>query len=154
MEMQERLLELNHEWRNRGIEKPFEARMGINTGYCNVGNFGSDERMDYTIIGAEANLAARLQDIAEPGGIVMSYETYALVSDNVKARPLDPITLKGISRKITPYAVEGMDRPNREVIEKSIPRLQLLLDLTGLKNEERKEIETALDEALKAVREK
>ena len=37
---------------------------------CNVGNFGSDDRMDYTIIGAEANLAARLQSIAEPGGIV------------------------------------------------------------------------------------
>ena len=35
--------------------------MGINTGYCNVGNFGSTDRMDYTIIGAEANLAARLQ---------------------------------------------------------------------------------------------
>ena len=60
--------------------------MGINTGYCNVGNFGSDDRMDYTIIGAEANLAARLQSIAEPGGIVLSYETYALVRDMVRAR--------------------------------------------------------------------
>lgn len=54
--------------------------MGINSGYCNVGNFGSSDRMDYTIIGAEANLAARLQSIAEPGGIVLSYETFALVS--------------------------------------------------------------------------
>ncbi len=44
--------------------------MGINTGFCNVGNFGSADRMDYTIIGAEANLAARLQSIAEPGHIV------------------------------------------------------------------------------------
>ena len=51
----------------QGIEQPFRVRMGINTGYCNVGNFGSDERMDYTIIGAEANLAARLQiDRASP----------------------------------------------------------------------------------------
>ena len=50
--------------------------MGINTGYCNVGNFGSEQRMDYTIIGAEANLAARLQSIAQPGEIVLSYETY------------------------------------------------------------------------------
>ena len=53
-------------WRNAGIEQPFRVRMGINTGYCNVGNFGSADRMDYTIIGAEANLAARLQSIAEP----------------------------------------------------------------------------------------
>ena len=62
--------QLNAEWRERGIEQPFRARIGINTGYCNVGNFGSDDRMDYTIIGAEANLAARLQTIAEPSGIV------------------------------------------------------------------------------------
>ena len=58
--------ELNDEWRERGIEQPFHARMGINTGYCNVGNFGSDDRMDYTIIGAEANLAARLQSSPSP----------------------------------------------------------------------------------------
>ena len=51
----------------------------------NVGNFGSDDRMDYTIIGAEANLAARLQSVAQPGHIVVSYETYALVRDVVVA---------------------------------------------------------------------
>ena len=82
-------------------------RMGINTGFCNVGNFGSDDRMDYTIIGAEANLAARLQSIAEPGGIVLSYETYMLVRDMVRARALEPITLKGIPQPVVPYAVEG-----------------------------------------------
>jgi adenylate cyclase len=82
--------------------------MGINTGYCNVGNFGSTDRMDYTIIGAEANLAARLQSIAEPGHIVLSYETYALVRDSVVARALPSITMKGISREVVPYSVEGM----------------------------------------------
>ena len=78
------------------------SRMGINSGYCNVGNFGSADRMDYTIIGAEANLAARLQSIAEPGGIVISYETFALVRDMVAAHALPPITMKGISREIIP----------------------------------------------------
>ena len=72
----------------KGIEKPFRVRMGINTGFCNVGNFGSNDRMDYTIIGAEANLAARLQSIAEPGHIVISYETYALVRGMLVAHPL------------------------------------------------------------------
>ena len=67
IEMQRRIAELNAKWRNEGIENPFRVRMGINTGFCNVGNFGSSDRMDYTIIGAEANLAARLQSIAEPG---------------------------------------------------------------------------------------
>jgi class 3 adenylate cyclase len=107
LDMQRRLAELNAQWRKRGIEEPFRVRMGINTGFCNVGNFGSDDRMDYTIIGAEANLAARLQSIAEPGGIVLSYETFTLVRDMVRARPLEPITLKGIARPVVPYAVEG-----------------------------------------------
>lgn len=106
--MQRRMVSLNAEWRRRGIEKPLQARMGINTGYCNVGNFGSEDRMDYTIIGAEANLAARLESIAEPGGIVMSYETYALVEDHVRASTMEPIRLKGISRDVVPYSVEDI----------------------------------------------
>jgi adenylate cyclase len=108
IEMQDRIAGLNAKWRNAGIEHPFRVRMGINSGYCNVGNFGSDDRMDYTIIGAEANLAARLQSIAEPGHIVMSYETYALVRDIVVAQELAPITMKGISREVVPYAVKGI----------------------------------------------
>ena len=107
-EMQHRVAELNAKWRSEGIEEPFRIRIGINTGFCNVGNFGSSDRMDYTIIGAEANLAARLQSIAEPGHIVVSYETYALVRDIVVADALPPITMKGISRDVIPYAVEGM----------------------------------------------
>ena len=106
--MQRRLLELNAKWRAAGIEHPFKARMGINSGYCNVGNFGSSDRMDYTIIGAEANLAARLQSIAEPGGIVVSYETFALASDVIAAHPLAPITMKGISREVIPYSVDNV----------------------------------------------
>ena len=107
-EMQHRLRALNVAWHNSGVEQPFQARMGINSGYCNVGNFGSADRMDYTIIGAEANLAARLQSVAEAGRIVLSYETYALVRHLITARALAPITMKGISREVVPYAVERL----------------------------------------------
>src|SRR5437762_6696533 len=114
-EMQHRVAELNAKWRNTGVEYPFRVRMGINTGFCNVGNFGSTDRMDYTIIGAEANLAARLQSIAQPGHIVISYETYALVRDVVTANPLPSISMKGISRDIVPYAVEStLDASGRQ----------------------------------------
>jgi class 3 adenylate cyclase len=153
--MQRRIVALNRDWRRRGIEKPFQVRMGINTGYCNVGNFGSQDRMDYTIIGAEANLAARLQSIAEPGGIVMSYETYALVQDRVPARPLDPITLKGISRQVVPYVIEGIyqEEPGTEAdtVEQNTNRLSLHVDLTDLGDSESDEIETALKAALREV---
>jgi class 3 adenylate cyclase len=129
--MQRRLVELNLQWRARGIEQPFRARMGVNTGYCNVGNFGSSDRMDYTIIGAEANLAARLQSIGEPGKVVLSYETYALVADMVRARTMDPISMKGISRKVVPYMVdEVVDEPVKrtKVIREQIRGLNLFLD--------------------------
>ena len=134
LDMQRRLAELNVRWRKRGIAEPFRARMGINTGFCNVGNFGSDDRMDYTIIGAEANLAARLQSVAEPGGIVLSYETFMLVRDMVRARPLEPITLKGIAHPIVPYAVEGLTGARRgaEVISEHDTGLDLFIDTSAI----------------------
>ncbi len=74
--MQRRMRELQFEWRDAGLEKPFQLRIGINTGYCTVGNFGSEDRMDYTIIGNEVNLASRLQSNTEPGSILVSHETF------------------------------------------------------------------------------
>ncbi len=108
LEMQQRLAALNVKWRSAGIEQPFQVRMGISTGFCNVGNFGSVDRMDYTIVGAEANLAARLQAIAAPDSIVMSYEAYALTRDMVTATQLPPIVMKSIGREVVPYAVTGV----------------------------------------------
>jgi adenylate cyclase len=135
LDMQRRLAELNVEWRKRGIAEPFRARMGINTGFCNVGNFGSDDRMDYTIIGAETNLAARLQSIAQPGEIVLSYETFMLVRDMVRARPLEPITLKGIAHPVVPYVVEGrIDGTRRaaQVISEHDTGLDLFIDTNAI----------------------
>ena len=59
--MVRRMRELRSEWQELGAEKPFRLRIGINTGYVTVGNFGSNDRMDYTIIGNAVNLTARLQ---------------------------------------------------------------------------------------------
>jgi adenylate cyclase len=72
--MQRRMRELQLMWRDLGSEEPFQLRIGVNTGFCTVGNFGSEDRMDYTIIGNEVNLAARLQSHAELGGIVVAHE--------------------------------------------------------------------------------
>ena len=133
IEMRRRLSELNAKWRRAGTDQQFRVRMGINTGYCNVGNFGSADRMDYTIIGAEANLAARLQSIAEPGNIVVSFETYALVRDIVAARKLSPISMKGISREVVPYAVEDiLDAAGEQprIFSEHLAGLDLDLDLS------------------------
>lgn len=109
--MQRRLEELQSEWRAKGlIDQPFRARIGINTGYCTAGNFGSDERMDYTIIGGEVNLAARLEQLAEPGGILMAAETHSLVKDRVTAEEKDAIAVKGYSKPVRTYAVVGIHK--------------------------------------------
>ena len=132
VEMQDRLRELNVKWRRAGVTKPFQTRMGINTGFCNVGNFGSEKRMDYTIIGGEANLAARLEGLAEPGEIVISSETYALTSDVVAAEAGDPVFVKGIGREIVPYRVTGLldgQGERRHVVARSLSGMELYIDL-------------------------
>src|SRR3954468_5971779 len=152
--MQRRLVELNAKWRAQGIEEPFKARMGINSGYCNVGNFGSSDRMDYTIIGAEANLAARLQTIAEPGGIVISYETFALVSDVVTSHALPPIKMKGIRREVIPYAVDNMKASTADkadVMIERVPGLDLYLDPSQVKSADAERIRLLLLTALSSL---
>ena len=151
MDMQRRLGELKSKWRGEGTEEPFVVRMGINTGFCNVGNFGSNDRMDYTIIGAEANLAARLQSIAEGGKIVISYETFALVQDIVAASPLAPITMKGIRREVVPYEVEALMDQKGRILSEHVAGLDLHLDLGRLVPAERLRVREALREAMAAL---
>ena len=109
VEMQRKMKLLQSTWRDRGLDRPFQIRIGINTGFCTVGNFGSEDRMDYTIIGGEVNLAARLEAMAEPGGILLANETYQLVKDWVAAEEADTIQVKGISRPVVTYRVSEID---------------------------------------------
>ena len=110
--MQRRMRELQSEWLDMGLEKPFELRIGINTGFCTVGNFGSADRMDYTIIGNEVNLAARLEAHAEVGGILMAHETHSLVKDTVMTKEGDALTVKGfakpVRKPVRTYSVVGL----------------------------------------------
>ena len=92
--MQKRMDELQVRWKAMGINKSFEIRIGINSGFCDVGNFGSNLRMEYTIIGREVNLAARLEQAAEPGEILISSETHALVQGEIQVDVRDPVLAK------------------------------------------------------------
>ena len=86
-----------------------EVRMGISSGNSTVGNFGSDDRLEYTIIGKEVNAAARLEKNAEPGRILISEFTYEWVKDAIKCEPRGPLDLKGIERDIMTYWAVGTD---------------------------------------------
>jgi PAS domain S-box-containing protein len=133
--MQRRMRELQFAWRDAGLEKPFELRIGVNTGYCTVGNFGSEDRMDYTIIGNEVNLASRLQSHAESGSILISHETYSLVKDTILAEEQDAIQAKGFAKPVRNYKVlDQFDKlvGQRTVIREEQDGLRVFLDLQKL----------------------
>jgi class 3 adenylate cyclase len=130
--MLRRMHELRSEWRELGAERPFQLRIGINTGYCTVGNFGSADRMDYTIIGNVVNMTARLQSHAEVDSILMGHETYSLVKDVVTTAEHGPITVKGFAEPLHCYKVLGLyDDLVREgqVIREEQEGFKFMLDL-------------------------
>ena len=104
--MQKRVKELQKHMKKLGVASGIQVRMGISTGHCTVGNFGSDQRMDYTVLGGPVNLAARLQNLADPESILIDEKTQVLVEDEVKCTYADEITPKGFARPIKIYRIE------------------------------------------------
>ncbi|MGH2687157.1 MAG: adenylate/guanylate cyclase domain-containing protein, partial [Actinomycetota bacterium] len=98
--MKERSEELAESIRGRGIPADLRIRVGVNTGHCTVGVFGSDIMRAYKAVGFPVNVAARLQTEAEPGTVLCGFRTYALVKDRVRAVARDPLTLKGAARPV------------------------------------------------------
>ena len=143
--MQKRVGELAQEWKNAGIATPLRCRIGVHTGYCTVGNFGSDDRMDYTMVGGTVNLASRLEHEAAPGGVLISFETYALVKDEVRCEERGEVQVKGIAQPVATYAVVG---PKLEAETAGTTHLKLELELKGMSGDERRAAADALRRAL------
>jgi len=104
IEMQKKVAELKEEWLQYGYE--LGIGIGINTGYMTVGNIGSDIHMDYTVIGNQVNVAARLESEAKSGQILISQRTYIRVKDLVKVEDMRKISVKGIHNPVETYNVK------------------------------------------------
>ena len=118
--MRKRVGELDEVWKKeKGISQGLQVRTGISTGYCTVGNFGSVQRVDYTVLGSPVNLAARLEAACSPQEILVSPETKGLVSEVFDFEEKKPIKLKGFSDTIKPYQLI-IDNENEKRVAHSL----------------------------------
>lgn len=153
LEMREELFSLRENWRLK-VNRTLKVRAGINTGVSTVGNFGSDHRMDYTIIGNQVNLASRLQYLAPPDSIYISGVTHTLVEDIVEARYIGPTEVKGFHKPVEVWELLGLKEG--KVTTSSYLKVDgnhllmnaLDLDLATLAEADRTSIQKALTRAL------
>ena len=108
IDMQRKMNELNKGWFKKGIDEVLQIRCGINTGMATVGGYGSSERKEYTAMGMQTNIAARLEQTCEPGSILISHTTWALVNDEISCSEQGKISVKGLQRPIRVYSVEAL----------------------------------------------
>jgi adenylate cyclase len=106
LEIQERGADVLSRWRNLGLD--VGLAVGVASGYVTVGALGGERRLEYAAVGPPVNLAARLCALAESGQILADQRTVGLIGpngDSPQFKKLDPVTLKGFTRAVTPFAV-------------------------------------------------
>lgn len=102
--MNQAMKKLRDQWLASGIKNPPNHRIGINTGNCKVGNFGTDTKLDYTVMGTAVNLASHIESIADSSEIVLSEQTYQLVKDRVKCKRKQVFS-KWLAKSLVLYSV-------------------------------------------------
>ena len=85
------------------LSNPLNIRVGINSGECTVGNFGSEKRLDYTVIGGTVNLASRLESKSPIGQILISEKTKSLIINEIDCKKYDEIKVKGFKEDINTF---------------------------------------------------
>ncbi|MEO4040513.1 adenylate/guanylate cyclase domain-containing protein [Hoeflea sp. CAU 1731] len=149
--MQKRLRSLSEEWRTMGLTEKLECRIGIATGFCTVGNFGSEDRMDYTIIGGTVNLASRLEGVTAPGTTLVAAETYSLIQDAIVCEEHETVAVKGIAYPVHTYRVidtkEVVAKRGGPVSRKG-DRITIDADIDSMSEEERREVSEMLQKIL------
>src|SRR5262245_38934453 len=86
---------------------PLQIRVGLNSGEVVVRAIGSDLRMDYTAVGQTTHLAARMEQVATPGGILLAPDTLALPEGAVQVRTLGRVEIKGLTERVEVYELVG-----------------------------------------------
>ena len=114
LRMKARVEELREYWVRNGVKGGLDIRVGIATGHCTVGNFGSNQRMDYTALGGPVNISARLESKAPKNEILISDATHNLIKGKVETNYFDEIKLKGFARPIGIHLVKDFKSDNHK----------------------------------------
>ncbi|WP_160153188.1 adenylate/guanylate cyclase domain-containing protein [Microbulbifer sp. ALW1] len=148
--MRKRVREMMQEWYDQGISHPLQIRMGINTGYCTVGVFGTADHQTYTVMGTHVNLAARLESAAEPGEVLISHETWAMIKQTVMCRDKGHVSVKGFSTPVKVYSVTDLRKNlggQQSYLEEHAPGFAMHLDLDKVRNYDKDKVLQALRKA-------
>ena len=108
MEMLIRLNIIKKKWKHQGITDDLSVRIGIHSDICTVGNFGSKDRLDYTVLGNGVNLASRLEGLADPNSVLISENTFNIIKGEIDCESSDEVTVKGKLHPVKTYKVKGI----------------------------------------------
>jgi class 3 adenylate cyclase len=150
LQMQRRITDLQKHWRKLGANSGIRVRMGISTGFCTVGNFGSELRLDYTVLGSPVNLAARLEGKAAPGSILIDENTFSLISDHINATLHDTIKPKGFTRSVNVFEVDNFKPERKRSIGRRLSRAGERVEINVL---DASNLEAAVEELRQIQRE-
>lgn len=156
IEMRREMEVLRHQWRLLGFEGLY-VRIGINTGYCYVGNFGSRNRMTYTVIGREANYASRLESAAQKNQILISESTYHLISHAHNCQAVGQFKFKGFQATNNVWELlepNSDTMPRNDWVNYTLPGFNLHLNFQDIRNYDKNDIIKQLQSALDLVEEK
>ncbi|MDB2351092.1 adenylate/guanylate cyclase domain-containing protein [Candidatus Marinimicrobia bacterium] len=108
LEMLTRLSVIKKKWESQGISDNLSIRIGIHSDICTVGNFGSKDRLDYTVLGNGVNLASRLEGLAKPNTILISDSTYNIIKEEIECTASEEVKVKGKLQPVKTYKVNDV----------------------------------------------
>ena len=146
--MQEKLKVVRRKWKSLGITESLDVRRGIHTVICTVGNFGSKDRLDYTVLGNGVNLASRLENSAKPNEILLSENTFEIIKESIRCSFVSDLKVKGRSHAIKTYKVKEVvsEKEKTDLLDFETRVFSLIFDKDEIKN--KKEIENYLKKAI------
>ena len=153
IDMRREMRTLRQKWRLMGFEGLY-IRIGITTGYCHVGNFGSNNRLSYTLIGKEANLASRLEAVAGKGEIYISESTHDYIAHDFDCEYAGAFPLKGFDNKVSAWKVLDPDENKGKLskwVDHTLPGFNLHLNFRDMQDNDYQDIRSRLNLALARI---